>query len=106
MPDGTAYAVVEARRHQVGAGDLLGARAGGGAEHDPGTAADRPMNASARLKALRGVAQRYRTDRRLFEALVAEAVSELPEPFRSRLSNVAVVVEEWPPDGADVCEHG
>ena len=63
------------------------------------------MSAESRLRALRGVAQRYRTDRRLFEALVAEAVDGLPEPFRERLSNVAVVVEEWPPDGADPCEH-
>ena len=63
------------------------------------------MSARARLRALRGVDQRYRTDRRRFEAMVAEAVAELPEPFRSRLSNVAVVVEDWPPADSDGCEH-
>jgi predicted Zn-dependent protease with MMP-like domain len=63
------------------------------------------VSADARLRALRGVAHRYRTDRRLFESLVAEAVDGLPEPFRERLSNVAVVVEEWPPAGVDPCEH-
>jgi predicted Zn-dependent protease with MMP-like domain len=41
----------------------------------------------------------------MFESLVAEAVAGLPAPFRERLSNVAVVVEEWPPDGADPYEH-
>jgi predicted Zn-dependent protease with MMP-like domain len=56
------------------------------------------MSASARLRALRGVPQRYRTDRRLFESLVAEALDGLPAAFQERLSNVAVVVEEWPPD--------
>ncbi len=59
------------------------------------------MSADARLRALRGVAQRYRTDRRLFESMVAEAIDQLPESFRERLSNVAVVVEDWPPDESD-----
>ena len=43
------------------------------------------MSADARLRALRGVAHRYRTDRRLFESLVAEAVDGLPEPFRETI---------------------
>jgi predicted Zn-dependent protease with MMP-like domain len=59
------------------------------------------MSAGERLRALRGVGQRYRTDRRLFESLVAEAVDGLPETFRERLSNVAVVVEDWPPDESE-----
>jgi len=63
------------------------------------------MNAGGRLKALRGVSQRYRTDRRLFESMVAEAVAELPDRFRDRLSNVAVVVEDWPPDAGSVLDR-
>jgi predicted Zn-dependent protease with MMP-like domain len=35
-----------------------------------------------------------------FEAWVAEAWEQLPERFRERVANVAVVVEEWP--GPDV----
>lgn len=35
-------------------------------------------------------------DRRRFERLVREALREVPEPFRSKLENVAVVVEEQP----------
>lgn len=31
-----------------------------------------------------------------FEALVAEALGELPPEFRSRLENIDVVVEDWP----------
>ncbi|MDO8621670.1 MAG: metallopeptidase family protein [bacterium] len=34
--------------------------------------------------------------RRDFERLVAEAINEIPERFRERLRNVAVVVEEEP----------
>jgi predicted Zn-dependent protease with MMP-like domain len=34
--------------------------------------------------------------RRRFERLVDEALREIPEPFRSRLENVAIVVEDWP----------
>lgn len=41
-------------------------------------------------------AARYSIDRRRFERLVARALSELPEQFRSRIDNVAVVVEERP----------
>ena len=33
-----------------------------------------------------------------FEALVRQAVEELPSAFMDRLENVVVVVEEWPSD--------
>ena len=33
-----------------------------------------------------------------FDRALREALSELPPEFREALSNVAVVVEEWPPD--------
>ncbi len=36
--------------------------------------------------------------------IVGEVVAALPEPFRERFSNVAVVVEEWP--DAAAAEHG
>jgi len=35
-------------------------------------------------------------DRDEFESLVARAVEGLPEEFRSRLENVAILVEDWP----------
>ncbi len=35
-------------------------------------------------------------DRHTFERLVLEAVESLPEVFRQRMENVAVVVEDWP----------
>jgi predicted Zn-dependent protease with MMP-like domain len=59
------------------------------------------MSAAERLRAARGVKLRYRTDRRTFERIVAEVLTTLPEPFRERFSNVAVVVEEWPDEAAD-----
>ena len=34
--------------------------------------------------------------RETFEQLVAQALNELPEPFREKLDNVEVVVESWP----------
>jgi predicted Zn-dependent protease with MMP-like domain len=34
--------------------------------------------------------------RRRFEALVDRALRRLPRPFRERIANVAVVVEDWP----------
>jgi predicted Zn-dependent protease with MMP-like domain len=37
-------------------------------------------------------------DRRRFHAIVAEAIDEIPEPFRSHLVNVEVVVEDEPSD--------
>jgi len=61
------------------------------------------VSAADRLRAARGVRHRYRTDRRTFERIVAEVVAGLPEPFRDRFENVAVVVEEWPnPDAETV----
>jgi predicted Zn-dependent protease with MMP-like domain len=35
-------------------------------------------------------------DRHTFERLVTEALDRLPEFFREKLNNVAVVVEDWP----------
>ena len=35
-------------------------------------------------------------DRSVFERLVAEALDALPEAYREKLDNVAVVVEDWP----------
>lgn len=34
--------------------------------------------------------------RAAFERLVADALREIPEPFRSRLENVAIIAEEYP----------
>jgi predicted Zn-dependent protease with MMP-like domain len=36
-------------------------------------------------------------ERKRFEELVAQALDSLPEPFRSNLSNLAIIVEESPP---------
>jgi predicted Zn-dependent protease with MMP-like domain len=36
--------------------------------------------------------------RRQFEALVEKALRRLPRPFKDKLANVAVVVEDWPDD--------
>lgn len=33
-----------------------------------------------------------------FQEILRQALSDLPERFRQALENVAVVVEEWPPD--------
>lgn len=54
--------------------------------------------AADRLSALRGVRHRWKTDRRCFQRLVIEAVHSLPDEFRARVENVAVVVAEWPDD--------
>ena len=62
------------------------------------------MTAADRLRAARGVRQRYRTDRHTFERLVAEALASLPAQFRERISNLAVIVEEWPDDDV-TAEH-
>jgi predicted Zn-dependent protease with MMP-like domain len=59
------------------------------------------MSAADRLRAARGLKQRYRTDRRTFDRIVAEVLTTLPEPFRERFSNVAIVVEEWPDEAAE-----
>jgi predicted Zn-dependent protease with MMP-like domain len=61
------------------------------------------MTASDRLRAARGVPQRYRTDKRTFDRIVREVLRTLPTQFQERISNLAVVVEEWPP--ADGDEH-
>jgi predicted Zn-dependent protease with MMP-like domain len=59
------------------------------------------VSAAARLRALRGVPQRYRTDRRTFDRIVSDVLSdvlaELSEQFGDRVSNVSVMVEDWPP---------
>ncbi len=38
-------------------------------------------------------------DRERFQWLVAKAVASLPEEFRTKLENIAVVVEDWPTQG-------
>ena len=35
-------------------------------------------------------------DRKAFEKLLSEAIDELPEEFRTKLQNVAVIVEDYP----------
>lgn len=59
------------------------------------------MRAAERVRAARGIPQRYRTDRRTFARLVGEVVQTLPDTFRERLENVAIVVAEWPDDERD-----
>ena len=36
-------------------------------------------------------------ERKRFEDLVAQVLDSLPEPFRERLSNLAIIVEDYPP---------
>jgi predicted Zn-dependent protease with MMP-like domain len=43
-----------------------------------------------------------RTSRRAFEALVAEALDDLPPVVQAQLDNVAVVVEDWPHSGENL----
>jgi predicted Zn-dependent protease with MMP-like domain len=38
-------------------------------------------------------------EREKFEALVAQALDDLPPRFRERLTNVAIIVEDLPPTG-------
>jgi len=40
-------------------------------------------------------------DRSKFEALVEQALDELPAAFRERLTNVAIIVEDLPPPGIE-----
>jgi predicted Zn-dependent protease with MMP-like domain len=40
-------------------------------------------------------------DRDKFEALVAQALDDLPAQFRERLTNVAIIVEDLPPPGIE-----
>jgi predicted Zn-dependent protease with MMP-like domain len=35
-------------------------------------------------------------DRSLFEKLISSAIRELPEEFRSKLQNIAIIVEDYP----------
>lgn len=56
------------------------------------------MTGADRLRTARGVPQRYRTDRRTFARIVGEVVQSLPDQFRDRLENVAIIVAEWPAD--------
>jgi len=39
-------------------------------------------------------------ERRKFEALVAQALDGLPKAFREKLTNVAIIVEDLPPEEA------
>jgi predicted Zn-dependent protease with MMP-like domain len=39
--------------------------------------------------------------RETFEALVEQALQDLPAPFRERLTNVAIIVEDLPPEGLE-----
>jgi len=36
-------------------------------------------------------------ERKRFETLVAEALDSLPQPFRDRLANLAIIIEDSPP---------
>jgi predicted Zn-dependent protease with MMP-like domain len=40
-------------------------------------------------------------DRDKFEALVEQTLADLPEAFRERLTNVAIIVEDLPPAGTE-----
>jgi len=44
---------------------------------------------------------RIKMERDTFEALVAQALDELPALFRQRLTNVAIIVEDLPPAGIE-----
>ena len=44
---------------------------------------------------------RIEMERTKFEALVTQALNGLPRPFRERLTNVAVIVEDLPPEEAE-----
>jgi predicted Zn-dependent protease with MMP-like domain len=35
-------------------------------------------------------------DRKAFESLLADAIDELPEEFRAKLQNLAIIVEDYP----------
>ena len=35
-------------------------------------------------------------DRKVFEKLISDAIRELPEEFRKKLKNVAIIVEDYP----------
>ncbi|MFN0072575.1 MAG: metallopeptidase family protein [Chloroflexota bacterium] len=58
-----------------------------------------------RIGVYRELQHRFRPDRRQFEQLVQNAISELPLEFRQRLHNVAVTVAEFPPSGTGTSEE-
>jgi predicted Zn-dependent protease with MMP-like domain len=51
-----------------------------------------------RLARHRALQQRYRPTKAEFDRLVSAVFEGLPVEFRDRLDNVAVVVEDWPPE--------
>jgi predicted Zn-dependent protease with MMP-like domain len=42
------------------------------------------------------VGRRWQVNRKAFEALVQDAIRELPQEFKEKLRNVAIVVEDYP----------
>jgi predicted Zn-dependent protease with MMP-like domain len=40
-------------------------------------------------------------DRKRFQELVEQALARLPKVFRDRITNVAIIVEDFPPRGAE-----
>ena len=40
-------------------------------------------------------------ERREFEALVAQALDDLPRTFREKLTNVVIIIEDLPPEEAE-----
>jgi predicted Zn-dependent protease with MMP-like domain len=69
----------------------------GGYQHAPGGGADRQVTARTERLARYALARRRlapRTSMKAFETLVAEALDELPDYVRTRLENVAVIVED------------
>ncbi len=97
----------EDARRQLG--DALAAgpeEADPAAHHTLGLIAERTgdeREAAARFAAARAIApddfpRPVHLSHRAFEAAVEDALAELPEPVRSYLSNVAIAVEDFPPD--------
>src|SRR5262249_58501347 len=85
-------AIVRGRDDDQAAVGLRDRRAAGRAEHDPGGPADRPVSLRTdRLARYRSARERIlpRTSQRVFEALVAEALDDLPPFVQARMENVA-----------------
>ncbi|HEV2351761.1 MAG TPA: metallopeptidase family protein [Terriglobia bacterium] len=40
-------------------------------------------------------------DHKQFESLVEQALERLPKVFRDKLSNLAIIIEDWPPREAE-----
>jgi predicted Zn-dependent protease with MMP-like domain len=79
--------------------DLRDRRPGGRAQHDHPDDHDRAVSQRAeRLRRYRMVRERVRprVSMRAFEALVAQALDDLPPIVHQQLENVAVLVERWP----------